>query len=412
MGNEGEKMRNTRKGLALGMGKGYKNVLSIYDPHVHSMSARGIKTYTTLNMYGIDEINRMNTEAGRKAKGKQPYVVSDASSVNSEDIRQIPNFGNYRPKGWKLGEVYFVDSSGMGQEGEGALTFGQFLSQLKSGKGYAIIEAGQFQVRIGEFSKASSLDAKGIAIRPNMYDIVNKAQRDKELKITEAGKKTKGEWAFDLTDFRSKEDWKTFLAKNKFELVGKMKTDEKDKFSHFEYKNPDGFKILTEHNPLEGEDAFLGYVGMTYPKNKETQFKKVVKDFKQGAIDIKEENPHEQTYISDAWLYMNAKGKKDWVDRLYGHKTSKRTKNITKGVVYTAGALALLGASSRVLRAKGKFFTQKQFYESYVKPNLTENDKPLNRQIFNDQLDYVEKEGLVNKKLSKNWVYPSTKKFE
>lgn len=370
---KGETM-TTRKGLALGMGKGYKNVLSIYDPHVHSMSARGIKTYTTLNMYGIDEINRMNTEAGRKAKGKQPYVAS--ASTDFEAIRKIPNFGDYRPKGWKLGEVYFVDSSGMGQEGEGALTINQFLKEVKAGKGYAIIEAGQFQVRIGEFSKSSSLDAKGIVIRPNIYNSENKTQRDKEEKVIDAGKSSKGEWAFDLTDFTSKDSWKDFLAKNKFELVGKMKTDKKDKFEYFEYKNPDGFKILTEHNPLEGEGSFLGYVGMTYPKGKEATFKKIIGDFRKGAgyvpnkvakIDvyqkpsdkissegyIKEENPHEQNYIANAWLYMNAKGKKDWVDRLYGHKVSKKTKFGTKAVVYTAGALALLGASSRVLRAKG-----------------------------------------------------------
>jgi len=299
-----------RKGLGYGQGKGYYNIVPI-DSHIHRLSAKGVKYYE-VDIHGSMIIKAKNNfEANTKAwqyiktlprqvelgigEAKKPYMGED-------------QLKNYDENGWII-------------------------------------------------------NAKGIVIRPNKYKaykdkkgnihIGNKAERDKELKITEAGKKTKGEWAFDLTDFRSKEDWKTFLAKNKFELVGKMKTDEKDKFLHFEYKNPDGFKILTEHNPLEGEDAFLGYVGMTYPKNKETQFKKVVKDFKQGAIDIKEENPHEQTYISDAWLYMNAKGKKDWVDRLYGHKTSKKTKLVTKGVVYTAGALALLGASSRVLRAKG-----------------------------------------------------------
>jgi len=142
-------MKNTRRGLGKGLGCGYKNIVPI-DHHIHSMSARGVKSYT-LNMYGIDEIKRMNQEQARKSRGKQPYVAS--TSTDFDAIRQIPNFGDYRPKGWKLGEVYFVDSSGMGQEGESALTINQFLKEVKAGKGYAIIEAGQFQVRIGEFKK-------------------------------------------------------------------------------------------------------------------------------------------------------------------------------------------------------------------------------------------------------------------
>jgi len=68
----------------------------------------------------------------------------------------IPNFGDYRATryGWKMTKVYFVDSSGFGAEDEPALTFPQFVRQAKVGKGYAIIETGQFQVRIGEFTKS------------------------------------------------------------------------------------------------------------------------------------------------------------------------------------------------------------------------------------------------------------------
>ncbi len=46
---------------------------------------------------------------------------------------------------------FFVDSSGWGQEGEPALTLSQFLKKIKAGKYYAIIEAGQFQVYVGEY---------------------------------------------------------------------------------------------------------------------------------------------------------------------------------------------------------------------------------------------------------------------
>ena len=57
-------------------------------------------------------------------------------------------------KGYILKNEYFVDSSGFGQEGEGALTFNQFLGKVKAGLYYGIIEAGQFQVYIGEYIKA------------------------------------------------------------------------------------------------------------------------------------------------------------------------------------------------------------------------------------------------------------------
>ena len=46
---------------------------------------------------------------------------------------------------------FFVDSSGWGQENEPALTTDQFLEKVKAGRYYAIIEAGRFQVYVGEY---------------------------------------------------------------------------------------------------------------------------------------------------------------------------------------------------------------------------------------------------------------------
>ncbi len=48
-------------------------------------------------------------------------------------------------------DEFFVDSSGWGQDDESALTINQFLKKVKAGRYYAIIEAGQFQVRVGEY---------------------------------------------------------------------------------------------------------------------------------------------------------------------------------------------------------------------------------------------------------------------
>ena len=338
-------MRNTRKGVALGMGKGYKNVLSIYDPHVHSMSARGIKTYTTLNMYGIDEIKRMNQEQARKSRGKQPYVAS--ASTDFDAIRQIPNFGDYRPKGWKLGEVYFVDSSGMGQEGESALTINQFLKEVKAGKGYAIIEAGQFQVKIGEFTRDYSLDAKGkVQYKIMMNHIGNYSDHPPFNTKEEAEaylKKSQEMYKRFYGEGKNKygEDYKSAYSVVPVTLNAKIKGWQKNTKSSWRNKN--NSDIISYEKNTSYSIPYRIMVGKSIAEKKEID--------STGSLDRAKKIIYHymKTHPSD----LNAKGKKDWVDKLYGHKTSKKTKLVTKGVVYTAGALALLGASSRVLRAKG-----------------------------------------------------------
>lgn len=104
-------------------------------------------------MYDLSTIRSMNARAARKAgdKGIQPLIYDG----NPETLRKIPNMGNYRATryGWKMVKKYFVDSSGVGAEGEPALTFNQFVKEAVVGRGYGIIEEGQFQVRIGEFVK-------------------------------------------------------------------------------------------------------------------------------------------------------------------------------------------------------------------------------------------------------------------
>ena len=99
-------------------------------------------------MYGIETIKAMNREAAEAAEGQEPYI---AQSDNDEGVFKCPNFGDYRPDGWKLIDQLFVDNSGFGSEGEAALTPGQFLAKVEKGKGYAVIEQGQFQVYIGVF---------------------------------------------------------------------------------------------------------------------------------------------------------------------------------------------------------------------------------------------------------------------
>jgi len=103
-------------------------------------------------MYGVNEIRCMN-DATRKAKQarKKLWIAGEKTVIG--DLKNIPNFGDYRPKGFEETDILFVDSSGFGQPGESALTISQFIDKIKPGYGYAIVDVGQFQIHIAEFKK-------------------------------------------------------------------------------------------------------------------------------------------------------------------------------------------------------------------------------------------------------------------
>jgi len=112
-------------------------------------------------MFGLSEIRRLSNEAARKAAkaNRQPLMIHDGSTAGWPPI-PIPNLGDYRPKGWNLIDTLFVDSSGMGLPGEGAMTADEFLKRVRLGYGYAIVETGQFQVCVGEFEKTGKSQRK------------------------------------------------------------------------------------------------------------------------------------------------------------------------------------------------------------------------------------------------------------
>ena len=103
-------------------------------------------------MHTLSRVIQQSVEAaGRAAKrNREPLMAFVSRSIACEDI---PNLGDYRPKGWILLESLFVDKSGWGGESEPALTVEQFIAKLKAGLGYAIIGEGPFQIYIGEFEK-------------------------------------------------------------------------------------------------------------------------------------------------------------------------------------------------------------------------------------------------------------------
>ena len=56
-----------RKGLGKGLGQGYKNLVSIYDSHVHSLSAKGVKSKKETGWH--ESFNKSLGELVRKRKG-------------------------------------------------------------------------------------------------------------------------------------------------------------------------------------------------------------------------------------------------------------------------------------------------------------------------------------------------------
>ncbi len=75
-----------------------------------------------------------------KAEKNKTVSIRGINMLTDDDLEQFEEINRF-----------FVDSSGWGIEGEAALTINQFLEKVKAGKYYAIIEAGQFQVYVGEY---------------------------------------------------------------------------------------------------------------------------------------------------------------------------------------------------------------------------------------------------------------------
>ena len=103
-------------------------------------------------MMDLKTMEIMEKEAGRKAR-KEEIEPLIAEYNGDEGIFKCPDLGNYKPRGWKKVQEFFVDSSGFGGKNEPALTINQFLKKVKEGFGYAITQAGQFQVYIGEYKR-------------------------------------------------------------------------------------------------------------------------------------------------------------------------------------------------------------------------------------------------------------------
>jgi hypothetical protein len=134
-------------------------------------------------MFSPSTIRDMQDKAAREAsrKGRKPYVFFDEAEVDRTPPFPMPFIGTYVPKGWTPlpsdhaavedaalwggdgDAMFFCDTSGMGADGELALSVRQTKEELKRivrqsaaagvTVGFALIEVGQFQAVVGIFLK-------------------------------------------------------------------------------------------------------------------------------------------------------------------------------------------------------------------------------------------------------------------
>ena len=111
-------------------------------------------------MMGIETIQQQARDAAIEAAESNAVPFNyGVMEVNGFETFPFPFLGDYVPDGWEEVDRHFVDSSGYGYDNEPALTANQFRELVKSrialdiDVGWAIVQAGQFQVYVGEFKK-------------------------------------------------------------------------------------------------------------------------------------------------------------------------------------------------------------------------------------------------------------------
>ena len=104
-------------------------------------------------MFSLEYIQALQDENTKKARkqGLTPYI---AKTDHDPEVRRCSFLAYYLPEGYELTDrQFFVDNSGLGGDTEPALTFEGFLREVKKGYGYAIFEAGEFQICIREYRR-------------------------------------------------------------------------------------------------------------------------------------------------------------------------------------------------------------------------------------------------------------------
>jgi len=112
-------------------------------------------------------------------------------------------------------------------------------------------------------------------------------------------------WGFDLTGFKSAEDWKKVLKSVGISDEGKLTTEKVSGIEnvYWVWKGK-GITIYTGNNPVTGEYLYpkrrepeVGYASYIGIEGNEDKVKKVVKTIKSLTNDIKAESPNKRDFI-------------------------------------------------------------------------------------------------------------------
>lgn len=160
-------------------------------------------------MMSSEQIARLADEAAARAERKntRPRVFGSGKMLPG----QVPFIGTYRPADWQLVEreelelpssitrqrlmwlaakepYLMVDASGFGARDEPALTIGEFgdLVKANANLGWAVVEAGQFQVVVGAFRKLDDAPAAHRVPRMNKEDLATAFAKGKPGKCHNA----------------------------------------------------------------------------------------------------------------------------------------------------------------------------------------------------------------------------------
>lgn len=124
-----------------------------------------------MDLRQIEQESRAAAKRAARQKREPLMVEKEDLELGVKGISGIPFIGDYIPKGWRKVDIidewyggdeemrgvyhagFFVDASGFGASYEPALTIDQFIEKMRPGYGYAVIEAGQFQVHVGVFER-------------------------------------------------------------------------------------------------------------------------------------------------------------------------------------------------------------------------------------------------------------------
>jgi hypothetical protein len=135
-------------------------------------------------MMSTEAIQDVQAQAAARAsaQGMVPFTVwpEDLERPARELAGYIPFIGDYLPPGYErvnledergahglyMGDnqgygAWMVDASGMGAPGEPALTVDEWRDVVRPGLAYAVVEAGQFQVKIGAFRRTGGAELTG-----------------------------------------------------------------------------------------------------------------------------------------------------------------------------------------------------------------------------------------------------------